>query len=100
MTVYDTPVKLTKKQKEILLCLIEYHMDNGKPPTFRDVQESFGFKSTNAVSGHIRGLVNKGFVPKGNRTSRITLNGVGWAPNFDDSESGRFLEDLYYGGSP
>lgn len=67
---------LTLRQQEVL-GYIQVHMrDQGTWPSFREIEQHFGFRSTNAVMGHIRALEKKGYisrVPGQARTFRINL---------------------------
>ena len=65
---------LTDRQREILEYVRGYAMQRGYWPSFREIQKHFGFKSTNAVMGHLRALESKGAivrVPGQARTFRI-----------------------------
>ncbi len=65
---------LTDRQREILNYVRGYAMERGYWPSFREIQKHFGFKSTNAVMGHLRALESKGAiqrVPGQARTFRI-----------------------------
>ena len=68
--------ELTLRQQEIL-GYVQLHMQqHGTWPSFREIQAHFGFKSTNAVMGHLRALERKGYmsrVPGQARTFRITM---------------------------
>lgn len=68
---------LTVRQQEVLGYL-QYHLrECGTWPSFREIEEHFGFKSTNAVMGHLRALERKGYisrVPGQARTFRINLD--------------------------
>lgn len=67
---------LTTRQQEVL-GYIQWHMGmHGTWPSFREIEAHFGFKSTNAVMGHLRALERKGYisrVPGQARTFRINL---------------------------
>lgn len=69
--------ELTVRQQEVL-GYIQVHMrELGTWPSFREIERHFGFKSTNAVMGHIRALERKGYisrVPGQARTFRINLD--------------------------
>lgn len=68
---------LTVRQQEVLGYLQLHMRDYGTWPSFREIEEHFGFKSTNAVMGHLRALERKGYisrVPGQARTFRITLD--------------------------
>jgi repressor LexA len=65
---------LTTRQQEILTFIEDYQWRNGYWPSIREIQDKFGFKSTNAVMGHLRALEKKGVIeriPGQARTFRI-----------------------------
>lgn len=65
---------LTARQKEILSFIENYEWRNRYWPSIREIQEKFGFKSTNAVMGHLRALEKKNVIeriPGQARTFRI-----------------------------
>jgi repressor LexA len=67
---------LTIRQQEILGYILLHMRTNNTWPSFREIQSHFGFKSTNAVMGHLRALEKKGCisrVPGQARTFRITM---------------------------
>ena len=68
--------ELTLRQQEVL-GYIQLHMrENGTWPSFREIERHFGFKSTNAVMGHIKALEKKGYISRvagQARTFRINL---------------------------
>lgn len=67
--------ELTLRQQEILGYLMLYMRDCDTWPSIREIQQHFGFKSTNAVMGHLRALERKGHIsriPGQARTFRIT----------------------------
>ena len=69
--------KLTLKQEEILGFLRVFVRENSYWPSIREIQEHFGFRSTNAVAGHLRALERKGaisHVPGQARAYRLTTD--------------------------
>ncbi|MCX7706011.1 MAG: transcriptional repressor LexA [bacterium] len=56
--------KLTSRQIEILRFITTFIKNNGYGPSVEDVRLFFGFKSPNAVTCHIRSLINKGYLSK------------------------------------
>jgi repressor LexA len=67
--------ELTLRQQEVLGFLQCYMRDERTWPSFREIEAHFGFKSTNAVMGHLKALERKGYisrVPGQARTFRIT----------------------------
>jgi len=68
--------ELTVRQQEVLGYLQVHMRDYGTWPSFREIESHFGFKSTNAVMGHLRALERKGFISRVHgqaRTFRINL---------------------------
>jgi DNA-binding MarR family transcriptional regulator len=55
---------LTKRQKEVLECIIRGVVNNGMPPTYREIGEDLGIKSTNGVSEHVNMLIRKGYIDR------------------------------------
>ena len=65
---------LTERQKEILAYVRSYARKQNNWPSFRDIQAHFGFRSLNAVMGHLRALERKGAItrmPSQARTFRL-----------------------------
>ncbi len=62
--------ELTKRQKEVLDCIIRGVVNNGMPPTYREIGEELGIKSTNGVSEHVNMLIRKEYIerPNGGRS--------------------------------
>lgn len=56
--------KLTLRQQEILGYLRLHFQTSQNWPSFREIQEHFGFASTNAVMGHLRALERKGYISR------------------------------------
>ncbi|HXH55473.1 MAG TPA: transcriptional repressor LexA [Gammaproteobacteria bacterium] len=64
------PVKLTKRQQEIL-DLIQSHIHAaGSPPTRAEIAKTMGFRSPNAAEDHLRALARKGVIELVPGTSR------------------------------
>ena len=66
--------ELTSRQQEMLTFIERYEWQKGYWPSIREIQETFEFKSTNAVMGHLRALEKKGVIkriPGQARTFRI-----------------------------
>jgi repressor LexA len=69
---------LTARQQEILGFIRLHARTEGYWPSIREIQKHFGFKSTNAVAGHLDALQSKGVidrVPGQARTFRILNSG-------------------------
>lgn len=62
--------ELTARQKEILNFLQKHFQKESYWPSIRDIQQRFGFASTNAVAGHLRALERKGCIVKVSGRSR------------------------------
>lgn len=68
---------LTTRQQEILDFIQLQFRQEQFWPSIREIQEQFGFKSTNAVMGHLRALERKGYLsraPGQARTFRVTYD--------------------------
>ena len=63
---------LTEAQKQIYGYIKEYIQGKGYPPTIREIQDNFNYKSANSVVTHIKKLRNKGYItsPNGHMTAR------------------------------
>lgn len=62
---------LTERQAKVLQFIVIYHGQHGYSPSYREIQEHFGFSSTTAVMGHLKALEKKGKIkitPKINRS--------------------------------
>lgn len=73
---------LTERQREVLEFLRD-KINDGFPPTFREIAEHFGIKSTNGVHSILVALEKKGYIRKLNNRSRgfaLTelAGGMGW----------------------
>lgn len=55
---------LTFRQQQVLTFIQNRSAEQGFWPSIREIQEEFGFKSTNAVVGHLRALERKGFIDR------------------------------------
>ncbi|QTA92525.1 LexA repressor [Desulfonema magnum] len=61
---------LTPRQSEILNFLTEFQDKKGISPTYREIADYFGFKSTKAAADHVAALEKKGYVRRHNGRSR------------------------------
>ena len=83
----STMKELTNRQQEILSFIENHERGNGYWPSIREIQETFGFKSTNAVMGHLRALEKKNCIqriPGQARTFRINHSKVVEMPNIPE----------------
>ncbi len=55
---------LTPRQQLFLDFLRQHHAAHGYWPSIRDIQDHFGLRSTNGVSGHLRALERKGVIQR------------------------------------
>jgi repressor LexA len=68
--------ELTFRQQQILTFIKDRSAEQGYWPSIREIQQEFGFKSTNAVIGHLRALEKKGYLerrPNHARAFRLRL---------------------------
>jgi repressor LexA len=61
---------LTDRQEEILEYIQRYIVEQGYPPTIREIGTAFGIRSTNGVNDHLKALERKGYVSRGELKSR------------------------------
>ena len=55
---------LSKRQREVLDFIINKISNHNIPPTYREIGEALGIKSTNGVSDHIRMLIKKRYIER------------------------------------
>jgi repressor LexA len=55
---------LTDRQRAILEFIRRFAGNKGYWPSIRDIQMEFGFRSTNAVIGHLRAIEQKGYIER------------------------------------
>ncbi|MBI4404231.1 MAG: transcriptional repressor LexA [Deltaproteobacteria bacterium] len=55
---------LTKAQTEILSYIQDRCSHAPTPPTYREIQKSFGYKAVGTVQDHVKALIQKGFLEK------------------------------------
>ena len=63
-------LRITQRQREVLQYIVRHSRESGHPPTIAELQNSFGFKSPNSVTTHVRALQAKGCLEKRPRTAR------------------------------
>lgn len=64
---------LTEKEQQILRYLEGYLRDKGTSPTYREVQEHFGFKSIHSIQKYFQQLEQKGYLRSGPRHKKRSL---------------------------
>lgn len=79
---------LTLRQEEILGYIQLYMREHGTWPSFREIEAHFGFRSTNAVMGHIRALEKKGYI------SRVSGQARTFKINFELDEDQQPVEAM------
>jgi repressor LexA len=61
---------LTERQEKILSFIKKSIVEQGYPPTIREIGEHFGIRSTNGVNDHLKALERKGYLMRGELKSR------------------------------
>ena len=61
---------LTGRQQQILDYIVDFRRSQGCSPSIPEIQKDFGFRSPNAVQGHLLALEAKGVIRRANRGSR------------------------------
>ncbi len=62
--------ELTSRQKQILNFIVKETEARGFPPTIREIGEEMDIRSTNGVNDHLKALERKGYLTRGEQTSR------------------------------
>jgi repressor LexA len=65
---------LTEKQENVFHFILRYYKSKGYPPTVKEIQEEFSYRSPTTVSEYLRALTRKGYVrihPKISRGIKI-----------------------------
>jgi len=78
---------LTEKQQAVLDFIRERQVETGIPPSVRDIQHNFSFKSANAAFCHLRALGKKGLVEQ--------LNGRTWGLKAKEVQAHLFTLPVY-----
>ena len=61
---------LTKKQQQIMDCILSYVNERGYPPTIRELCDMVGLSSTSSVSSHLDTLEEKGYIRRTSSKNR------------------------------
>lgn len=64
------PELLTKRQKVVLDCIVDYLAHEGKPPSMRELAALIGISSPSTISQHIKSLERKGYLTTTKAKSR------------------------------
>jgi len=78
---------LTEKQQAVLDFIRERQVETGIPPSVRDIQHYFSFKSANAAFCHLKALARKGLVEQ--------LNGRTWGIKAKEVQAHLFTLPVY-----
>jgi repressor LexA len=62
--------KLTERQEDILIFIQQFTLENGYPPTLREIGKHFQISSTFGVKRHLEALVKKGHINIESNASR------------------------------
>ncbi|WOO40253.1 transcriptional repressor LexA [Rubellicoccus peritrichatus] len=88
---------LTTRQHEILGFVQLHFRQQSYWPSIREIQSHFGFKSTNAVMGHLRALERKGYISRVSGQARAFR--VTYDPNDEKPEDATEVIDIPVYGS-
>ena len=68
-------MQLTKQQSRVYRYLETYLCRKGRPPSYQEIQDYFGFRSLNSVVKHLKQLERKGYLesPWGNQKRAFRL---------------------------
>lgn len=62
--------EITNRQRQVLAFIMSTIFEKGFPPTLREIGAHFDISSTNGVNDHLKALVRKGYLDRGDRMSR------------------------------
>src|SRR5437016_5848156 len=65
-----TTVRPTKKQKELLTFIVDFIVQHGYSPSYREIMTGTGHTSVATVSLHINNLIKRGHLRKRDRSAR------------------------------
>lgn len=82
---------LTERQEAVLDCLVRCWLQNGCPPTIRDICSRLGISSTHAVHKHLRALVRKGRVEVRTPRNRMIYVPIDRGPVMQCVSPGQYL---------
>ena len=68
--------QLTESQKQVYGFIKEYIEGHGYPPTIRDIQNNFKYKSANSVVTHIKKMREKGYLTKTSQDGHMTARTI------------------------
>ena len=101
---------LSDRQRTILDYIHQRQQDDGLTPSYREIGDAMGIRSTNGVSDHVKALLRKGYLErigaegKGALARAVVLTplalgelGVAPEPEFEDFGSGDIVEIGVYG---
>ncbi len=66
----DSPIRPTKKQKELLSFLEGFIAENGYSPSYREIMKALNYNSVATVALHISSLEKRGHIQKRGRSAR------------------------------
>lgn len=67
---------LTKRQREILDFIVNFQLEKGYSPSYREIADNFHLSSVSTIHQHIKGLEDKGFIDKDyNRARSLDILG-------------------------
>jgi repressor LexA len=71
----EVDMALTKQQSRVYSFLETYLRRKGRPPSYQEIQDYFGFRSLNSVAKHLKQLERKGYLesPWGNQKRAFRL---------------------------
>src|SRR5450631_4297901 len=75
MTTYglQTRIELTQRQKQVLQFITSYTVDNGYPPSQREIASHLKVSGTLPVMKHLSALERKGYIKRDHVNRGITL---------------------------
>ena len=66
----NTPLRPTKKQKELLSFIEDFISERGYSPSYREIREGLKYNSVATVALHVNNLIKRGHLQKRDRSAR------------------------------
>ncbi|MDQ3702293.1 MAG: transcriptional repressor LexA [Chloroflexota bacterium] len=61
---------MTERQRRVLAVIAARIVEEGRPPTLREIGQELGIASTNGVRDHLQALIDKGYIQRDERSAR------------------------------
>jgi len=95
--VFESTKKLTPQQKNLWDYIVSVFNQRGIPPSYREIQQQFQYKSVGTVQDHVQALIKKGYLKK--TYNRLSKRAIAFIPQYGSKPSLPVLGEVA-AGSP